>query len=117
MPNRPPIFRAPGTRTEAERKREFDQRRATARQRGYTDAWDRAAKLYLFEHPLCVLCARQGRHTAATQVDHIKPHRGNTALFSDPENWQSLCASCHSRKTATEDGGFGRSTPPGRSAK
>jgi 5-methylcytosine-specific restriction protein A len=45
---------------------------------------------------------------AANEVDHIKPHKGDMALFWDSSNWQSLCKPCHSAKTATEDGGFGR---------
>jgi 5-methylcytosine-specific restriction protein A len=43
----------------------------------------------------------------ATQVDHVKAHHGNEALRLDPANLQSLCQSCHSRKTATVDHGGG----------
>ncbi len=35
-------------------------------------------------------------------------------LFWDRANWQPMNRVCHSRKTATEDGGFGR--PMQRSA-
>ncbi|WP_144469068.1 HNH endonuclease signature motif containing protein, partial [Bacillus pumilus] len=35
------------------------------------------------------------------------PHKGDKKLFWDSSNWQPLCASCHNRKTAKEDGGFG----------
>jgi 5-methylcytosine-specific restriction protein A len=45
--------------------------------------------------------------TEATDVDHIKPHKGDMTLFWDRTNWQSLCGPCHSAKTAAEDGGFG----------
>lgn len=48
-----------------------------------------------------------GKVTAATEVDHIVPHRGDERLFRDEKNLQSLCRPCHSRKTAVEDGGFG----------
>ncbi|MEC7815831.1 HNH endonuclease signature motif containing protein [Marinobacter alkaliphilus] len=58
-------------------------------------------------NPLCAECSRQGRITAATDVDHIIPHRGDLKLFWSRSNWQSLCHPCHSRKTAREDGGFG----------
>lgn len=44
----------------------------------------------------------------ATVVDHIVPHCGNQQLFWDTDNWQPLCKKHHDRKTATEDGGFGR---------
>ncbi|WP_423837057.1 HNH endonuclease [Sutterella wadsworthensis] len=50
---------------------------------------------------------KQGRLTLATDVDHIKPHRGDPILLFDEKNLQALCHACHSRKTASEDGGFG----------
>jgi 5-methylcytosine-specific restriction protein A len=59
--------------------------------------WRRCRERFLNAYPLCVLCARIGRDEAATVVDHIKPHDGNYALFWDQNNWQALCAPCHSR--------------------
>lgn len=44
----------------------------------------------------------------ASIVDHIIPHKGDKQLFWDRDNWQPLCKKHHDRKTATEDGGFGR---------
>jgi len=73
----------------------------------YTYQWRRTSKAFLKEHPLCVHCEKEGRLTPATEVDHIIPHGGNRKLFWDRKNWQSLCKSCHSKKTAEEDGGFG----------
>lgn len=56
----------------------------------------------------CVKCIEDGRPLArATVLDHIVPHKGDYGLFWDKGNWQPLCATCHNRKTATEDGGFG----------
>lgn len=63
---------------------------------------DRLRPDQLLREPFCRVCARQGIRTRATDVDHITPHRGNWALFADPNNLQSLCHSCHSRKTAAE---------------
>jgi len=70
----------------------------------------RARTAFLRDHPLCTgrACVENGRVTPATVVDHKTPHRGDMALFWDRSNWQSLCKTCHDRKTATEDGGFGR---------
>jgi 5-methylcytosine-specific restriction protein A len=71
-----------------------------------TQHWKRLRLLQLGKQPLCVMCESMGRLTAATQVDHIVPIKDG----GDPwamENLQSLCASCHSHKTSTEDGGFG----------
>ena len=74
-----------------------------AADRGYDSAWRKARKRYLEAHPLCVQCMKEGRYTKATDVDHIVPHRGDRDLFWDVSNWQALCHSCHSKKTAAED--------------
>jgi 5-methylcytosine-specific restriction protein A len=85
--------------------KEYEQR--PERKLMHSRRWRAARLMYLAEHPLCVQCAREGRTTAATDVDHIKPHRGDQALFWTESNWQSLCAHCHAVKTDTQDGGFG----------
>lgn len=42
----------------------------------------------------------------ATVVDHIKPHKGDSQLFWDQDNWQSLCKTHHdSTKQAEEKSG------------
>ncbi|WP_330547708.1 HNH endonuclease [Caminicella sporogenes] len=73
-----------------------------------SSSWQRLRKKVLTKHPLCVECEEKGRLTPATVVDHIVPHHGNEALFWDEDNLQSLCKSCHDRKTAKEDGRWGR---------
>ncbi|MDG5498959.1 HNH endonuclease signature motif containing protein [Marinobacter sp. BGYM27] len=83
------------------------QERKTSTQRGYGYKWQQARAGYLAKHPLCVNCSDNNRVAAATDVDHIKPHRGDMQLFWDRSNWQGLCHPCHSAKTAREDGGFG----------
>nr|WP_232823735.1 HNH endonuclease [Salinicola sp. CPA57] len=45
--------------------------------------------------PLCAFCLKRGIYTQARIVDHITRHRGDTELFSDPDNLQSLCKRCH----------------------
>lgn len=88
---------------------ENDRRRGTAAQRGYGSRWQRARLAFLAAHPLCEMdCAREGRVTVATVVDHVVPHKGDPVLFWDEENWQAGCETCHNRKTARQDGGFGR---------
>lgn len=56
----------------------------------------------LLREPFCRECARRGTRTRATDVDHVRDHKGDWALFTDPANLESLCHSCHSRKTARE---------------
>jgi 5-methylcytosine-specific restriction endonuclease McrA len=60
-----------------------------------TKQWWRLRHRQLTEHPLCALCAKLGKVTAATVADHIKPHRGDEQLFFDETNLQSLCKPCH----------------------
>jgi len=89
-------------------QQQSDAQRGTSHQRGYNRRWQKARITYLRREPLCKYCAAAGLVVAATEVDHIIPHKGNQDLFWDSDNWQGLCKPCHSRKTAIEDGGFGR---------
>ena len=75
----------------------------SARERGYGYRWQKARKRFLTAHPLCVMCAREGRYVKATVVDHIIPHRGDPVLFWDESNWQALCKRHHDLKTGNED--------------
>ena len=72
-----------------------------------TAQWQRLRARYLQQHPFCVRCEAAGRLVLANVVDHIMSHRGDSTLFWDVDNWQSLCKRCHDIKTAKEDGGFG----------
>lgn len=68
-----------------------------------TDEWRLDLRpTQLLQEPFCRECIRQGDRVRATDVDHIKPHRGDWAVFTDRANLQSLCHSCHSRKTMAE---------------
>jgi 5-methylcytosine-specific restriction enzyme A len=89
-------------------RQQSDARRGSASERGYNGRWQKARATWLSRYPLCAECERSNRVAPASVVDHIVPHRGDQALFWDTENWQSLCKPCHDRKTAREDGGFGR---------
>jgi 5-methylcytosine-specific restriction enzyme A len=74
--------------------------------RGYGWAWAKPGGIrdaHLRAHPLCVLCNDRGLTVAAAHVDHVDGDSSN----NDSTNLQSLCASCHSKKTVRENGGFG----------
>jgi 5-methylcytosine-specific restriction enzyme A len=86
--------------------------------RGYDTRWQGYTKDWLATHPLCgdsrkgprpqhSVCVQKGKRTEGKHVDHIVPHKGDMVLFWDPDNHQTLCETCHNRKTVTEDGGFG----------
>lgn len=51
----------------------------------------------------CQRCQRVLGGKGQAHVDHVDGDAGNNALV----NLQTLCAPCHSAKTAAEDGGFG----------
>ena len=106
MPVMPDKHRpAKGTASHTHARLEKD--RGSSTQRGYGYRWQLIREIHLRKHPLCVHCEAAGRFTPATELDHIQPHKGDKVLFWEQTNRQGLCKSCHSRKTASEDGGFG----------
>jgi 5-methylcytosine-specific restriction enzyme A len=58
--------------------------------------WRKARAMFLRYSPLCCMCSKRGMTVVATIVDHKIPHKGDYDLFWNQDNWQSLCASCHS---------------------
>lgn len=81
----------------------YRRQRGTSNARGYTYRWQKESKAYLIRNPLCENCLNEyDVIRAATEVDHIIPHKGDMKLFWDETNWQGLCKSCHSKKTAEE---------------
>ena len=79
----------------------------------YGYRWQVRSKRFLAAHPLCIMCQRQGRPTAATVVDHIVRHKGNVTLFWDETNWQPLCKPHHDRtKQRVEIHGYSNEVDP-----
>ena len=79
----------------------------------YGHHWRKIRARHLALFPMCTYCAQLGRRTPATVVDHITPHRGDSDLFYDLNNLQSLCKNCHdSHKQALEKGGYLRGSDP-----
>lgn len=79
----------------------------TSTERGYGYRWQKARAAFLSDpaNVLCVMCRREGRVEAATVVDHIVPHKGDSLLFWDMANWQPLCKRHHdSDKQLIENG-------------
>lgn len=86
-------------------KQDNDKQRGNANKRGYGHKWRKERLEYLSNNPLCVTCLSHGRVEPSREVDHIQVCKGDKALFWRRSNWQALCKSCHSRKTASEDMG------------
>ena len=59
--------------------------------------WTRLSRAFRAEHPLCALCQKEGRITAADVVDHIVPWPV-CEDFYDRNNLQSLCEKCNHDK-------------------
>lgn len=117
MPNAPQTHRHRGYTTREEREKTW-----ASRVQGHPEWYRRAPwtgeaglRMQALNRDcwLCQECKRNGLLTplnkgdGSAHVDHIKPHQWNRELFYDLDNLQSLCVSCHSTKTASEDGGFG----------
>lgn len=102
MPKAAPKHRpfAPAARRHCPPEQSRQARRALATN---SATWRAIRSSVLAAEPLCRECAQKGITRGANHVDHIN----GDATNNDPSNLQPLCAPCHSRKTATEDGGFG----------
>jgi len=70
-------------------------------ERGYGYEWTkRRASVLLRDNYLCQPCLRQGRPTAAREVDHITPKAQDGS--DDFDNLQAICTDCHKAKTKAE---------------
>jgi 5-methylcytosine-specific restriction endonuclease McrA len=62
--------------------------------------WRKLRLVKLAHNPAC---EADGCNAVATEVDHIDGNNRNMRM----SNLQSLCKSCHSKKTYRKDGGLG----------
>lgn len=94
-----------GQRGCAQHTREVDLRRGTASARGYGANWRTLRAVIIARDPTCtirVVCMGD----PSTDADHIVARSAGGT--DDPRNLRGACHRCHSHKTVTEDGGFGR---------
>jgi hypothetical protein len=64
-------------------------------------AWLRRTKLQT--NVLCEVCFKRGRLVVATTVDHIISIKNGGEPFPPLDQLMSMCATCHSAKTAARD--------------
>lgn len=65
--------------------------------------WRVGRLAFLAQNPLCTRCKANGRITAATVVNHIKPHKGDVTLFFDWLNWEPTCKPHHDAAIQSEE--------------
>ncbi len=110
MPRKPPSRKPAAQQSRQEQRRAYDRQRNQQpwRRWYWTARWRAKAKAQLAAEPLCAICLKAGRVTAATVADHIAPHRGDYDLFWDGP-LQSLCDEypwrCHSSVKQREERG------------
>lgn len=64
--------------------------------------WQKLSHYWLMTHPLCVKCEAKGTYRKADLVDHVIELRDDWSKRLDKDNLQSLCYSCHNKKTWQE---------------
>ncbi len=106
MPVAPPKHLPPGVLTSEQRRARFDRERAPSSQRGYDAAWKKCRALYLAKHPMCSFNLPDGSkcRARATDVDHVLSVASRPDLRLSWSNMRGGCHSCHSRRTATDQG-------------
>ena len=75
-----------------------------------TAQWLRLRRLKLNEQPLCERCLPNA--VPAVAVDHRVPVSKGGPAFPALDGLASLCTSCHSRKTAEDEGRARRAIDP-----
>jgi len=87
------------------RRAEVDARRDRSSKKYNRRSWRDGLRLRKLQaNPLCEDCEALGLVVPGRQVDHDDGNAANDAW----ENLRTLCDSCHSKKTARQDGSFGR---------
>ena len=79
--------------------------RPSAARRGYDARWQAFRRAYMAHHPTCEW---PDCNQPSTDLDHIDGQGPKGPRGYDPANVQALCKPHHSKKTATQNHGFGR---------
>jgi 5-methylcytosine-specific restriction protein A len=86
----------------------LDPKEARKRAGGWykSERWQKLRAHQLARRPFCQCPACEGKQVRAEVVDHITPHRGDSGLFFNAGNLQSLSKLCHdSAKQSMEKAG------------
>ena len=80
-------------------KKDKDKGRGNRHERGYGNDWAKISAYYLKHHRVCVdpFSRHVGRVVASAHTDHVIAKAAGGR--DEWDNFQALCASCHSYKT------------------
>ena len=99
MPTRKPNKRFQQTRS---KPFEYRDRRTTDNSKFYhSSQWEAIRLQQLMREPLCRECKKIGLEVPGTVVDHIEPIEDGGSK-TDSDNLQTLCNTCHNRKSGRE---------------
>jgi len=87
--------------TERERSRQHRADPTDAAHFYNSPRWRKLSRLHKTSNPLCVSCMADDKITPVQETDHIISIADGGDRW-DVDNLQSLCKSCHSRKTILE---------------
>lgn len=108
QPGCPELIEAGNTYCEEHRKQESrrrnkrydDKQRDEKLRKFYSSArWQKVRRKKIKQDPLCEHCAEEGITKPAELVDHIVPIKVDWLLRLRLDNLQSLCHSCHAKKS------------------
>lgn len=79
--------------------RALDEKRGSARERGYDTKWDKFREWFMQQpgNQYCHRCFKQGEIVKAEVVHHIIPVSERPDLRLVSSNCQSLCRECHEK--------------------
>lgn len=101
MPQRPASFRPVDVRgaTRLASVAHRSKRELTRQARGYDQDWIALRDLFAASNPTCKHCDERGVAMPMSDVDHIIDIEIRPDLRLEWSNLQSLCKSCHGKKT------------------
>lgn len=83
-------------------------KRPSASERGYDHDWAKLREWRLTRNPVCEHCEAAGKVSyEGLIVDHKIPVHVRPDLRLDIDNTQTLCRSCHARKTEADIAKYG----------
>jgi 5-methylcytosine-specific restriction endonuclease McrA len=65
--------------------------------------WRKLRARHLRSQPYCQCPEHKGLFVEGDTVDHVRPHRGNSRLFWDNRNLQTLTKHCHDSWKQSEE--------------